>query len=102
MIPRIRGRVGKGDDDKFYFEIILTELGARDNGESMGTFGPYDTEQEASKELRLACKKTVEVIERELTGGVSGEVINMKTNKVQGWGSFLAEAEGQTNDTIKK
>ncbi len=62
-IPRIRGKVGHGDDGKYYFEISMWNFEGTEmiGGEPLGTFGPWETEKEAHSELRkaveLACKK---------------------------------------------
>lgn len=62
MIPRIRGRVGTGDDGKFYFEISLWDLGGtecylREN------IGPYDTEVQAHQELKKCAQFVSEGVE---------------------------------------
>lgn len=91
FIPRIRGKIGEGVDGKFYFFININILGAREHTEDIGPFGPYDTSEKADKVMREAAKICCEQYEKEFAGGVSGEVINMKTNKIQGWKSFLNE-----------
>jgi hypothetical protein len=60
-IPRLRGRVGQGDDGKYYFELSMWNFeGTERVGEPFGTFGPWKNENEAKKEMRkaveIACK----------------------------------------------
>lgn len=65
-MPRIRGKVGYGEDNKFYFEITvwsidgLTMLG----DEPLAFVGPFDSEADAQKGLReaveIVCKKAAE------------------------------------------
>lgn len=58
--PRIRGRAGQGEDGKWYFEISMWDLAGLTmvGGEPIGTYGPWDTEKIAKKEMR----KAVEII----------------------------------------
>lgn len=61
-ITRIRGKIGKGDDNKFYFTLSMWnfEGTVMIGGEPLGTFGPWDSEKIAQDEMRnaveLACK----------------------------------------------
>lgn len=56
MTPRVRGRVGKGDDENFYVEMSLWEF----TGEKMigkpWEFGPYPSEKIAHEEMRGIAK----------------------------------------------
>ena len=62
-MPRIRARTGQGEDNKWYFEISMWNFEGtiQIGGEHIGTFGPWDAENEAKKEMRraveLACKQ---------------------------------------------
>jgi hypothetical protein len=69
MIPRIRARVGQGDDQKWYFEISLWNfIGTEQMGEPFGPFGPYDSEAKAKEEMRKATELCVKACR-----GPSGE-----------------------------
>jgi hypothetical protein len=78
MLPRFQGRVGKGDDNKFYFEIFMSIIGDGKEPQSLGTFGPWDTEDIAHAELMNAAK-----ICCEQAGGEPGKYIDMKDNKTK-------------------
>ena len=89
MIPRIQGKVGRATEPeemngKYFFELFLNSIGGGE-GESMGTFGPWDTEEEAHIELRKAAKLACEAIEKSMDGRPSGKYIDMKTNTVRKW-----------------
>jgi hypothetical protein len=88
MIPRIHGKVGQAIGGKYigkwFFTLWLTSLGGRE-GESLGTFGPWDSEEIAQTELRKVSRFLVEQLEKAMNGSVSGKVIDMKTNKVSDW-----------------
>lgn len=87
--PRIRGKIGIATEPediagKYFFEVFLTYIGCGEGG-SLGEFGPFDTEKEAQAELRDVCKFVSQKVEEELTGGVSGKYIDMKTNETRDW-----------------
>lgn len=84
MIPRIRGKVGQCSDPiehkgKWFFEMWMTTLGGGE-GDSLGIFGPWETEDIAHAELKRACQIACEAAEEALTGEKSGAYIDMKTN----------------------
>jgi hypothetical protein len=85
---RIRGKVGTGDHDgKWYFQMWMTEMGQGDptDEDLLGTFGPWDSEQEAHQKLREASKvaadRLVEIHGKEPTGSY----LDMKTNLLRRW-----------------
>lgn len=89
MIPRIQGKVGQATEPpevvgKWFFEIWLTSIGGGP-GESMGQFGPWDSEAIAKQELEKAARLAVEAIETQVDGKASGEYIDMKTNQRRKW-----------------
>ena len=54
-IPRIRARSGKGEDNKFYFEISIWNFaGTQQVGDVIGPFGPWETEEICKAEMRRA------------------------------------------------
>lgn len=62
---RVRGKVGTGDDGKFYFEMSLWNFeGTKMVGEPFPPCGPYDTKEIAGQHLQtaaeLVCKKMAE------------------------------------------
>jgi hypothetical protein len=88
MLPRIQGKVGQAENGphpgKWYFEMWLTSIGGGE-GQTLGLFGPWESEQEAKTELQRACKMAVEAIETKMGNGPSGKYIDMKTNTVRKW-----------------
>lgn len=88
IIPRIRGKVGQAEDGphagKWYFEMWLTTIGG-DTGDSFGLFGPWESEEEAKKELRRASQLAVEAIEIGMDGKTSGKYIDMQSNTTRFW-----------------
>jgi hypothetical protein len=90
FIPRIRGKIGqissegKPDHDKWIFTVWLTTIGGGD-GEEIGTFGLFDTQAEAKRELESAVRTMSDEIEKHMTGKVSGKYIDMKTNTLRHW-----------------
>lgn len=91
MIPRIRGKIGQvfeSEDPKYNgkwaFEIWLTDIGAGE-GASLGEFGPWETESIAKTELKRVVRLVSDVIEKKLTGKVSGKYVDMHTNEVRPW-----------------
>lgn len=88
MIPRFRGKVGQTDDpefkDKWFFTVWLSMMGEGE-GREMGTFGPWDTEEIALRELKKCVRHMVETYEKEFTGKISGNYIDMQTNENRSW-----------------
>ena len=88
MIPRIQGKVGQALDGphvgKWFFEMWMTAIGAGE-GESLGQYGPWKTEEEAHQQLREACRLACENIEMQMAGKTSGKYIDMTTNTVRNW-----------------
>ena len=90
MIPRIRGKVGQAYEPeemkgKWFFELWMSELGKEDDSKSFGQFGPWNTEEEAHKELRKAAQLCCEVFEQKMDGKVSGKYIDMQSNLTRPW-----------------
>ncbi len=91
MIPRLRGKVGQADKDnppevaeKWYFEVWLTTIGGGE-GDSLGLFGPWDTEEVAQTQMRSLVKELSELIVKNTEGAVPGKYVDMKTNEVRSW-----------------
>lgn len=89
MIPRIKGKIGQYEQplelkDKYCFEIFISELGGGE-GESMGVFGPFESKDVASKELKNVVKVIVDTYEKSMNGVVSRNYIDMKDNKIKQW-----------------
>ncbi|MBF0365751.1 MAG: hypothetical protein HQK50_09275 [Oligoflexia bacterium] len=82
MFPRIRGKVGQAQDPeemkgKWFFELWMSTHIGEGVGESMGKFGPWETEAIAKSELEKMARLAVEAIEKNMADG--------KTNKVRTW-----------------
>lgn len=90
MIPRIQGKVGQAESEdpkinnKWFFEMWLTTIGGGD-GESLGQFGPWDTEAIAKSELEKAAQMCCEHLVSKIIGAVPGKYIDMKDNKLKKW-----------------
>lgn len=89
MIPRIQGKVGQATEPeemkgKWFF---LLKVGALGHGEpeEFGPIGPWDSEEEAHKQLRHACRLLCEMFEKKIDGKVSGQYLDMKTNTMRRW-----------------
>lgn len=87
--PRIMGRVGRIEQPpelvgKWAFEIRVSLLGSGD-GDSLGEWGPFDTEEIAQTELVKACKLACEAAEEAAGLPPSGKYIDMKTNQLKPW-----------------
>lgn len=82
MIPRIRARVGNGEDGKFYFEISLWNLAGTVRIGEPFTFGPYETDKLAHEEMKKAVQNVTEQVEK--FGGFkpSGQYLDMKNGGV--------------------
>lgn len=86
---RIRGKVGQATEPeevqgKWFFQIWLTTFGGGE-GESLGHFGPFETEDIAQAELRKASQMISETITEKITGKKSGLYIDMKDNQLKSW-----------------
>ena len=68
------------------FRNVAHFYGCKEEGKSLGTFGPWDSEAIAKKELESACRLACESIEKKMTGSTSGQYFDMKDNgKVKNW-----------------
>lgn len=93
LIPRIMGKVGQAEspdprfDKKWFFKMWMVAMGAGEptDEDSMGEFGPYDTEEQAHAELKRAVQVACEAAEKAITGKTSGLFVNMKNNKTESW-----------------
>jgi hypothetical protein len=90
MIPRIFGNVGQADEGehlgKWFFQLWVSELGkGKGEGDSLGIFGPFETEEIAHRELNHACQLACATYEKNVFGHVSGKYIDMKTNQTKTW-----------------
>lgn len=92
MLPRIRGKVGEfiengKDTGKFGFEIWISEFGGGEakESDSLGCFGPFDTEEQAHQELKNACKMACETYAQNTPGADPNSFVDMKTNKTMNW-----------------
>lgn len=89
MIPRIQGKVGKATEPpevagKWFFEMWLSELGGA-RCDSLGLFGPWETEEVAQAELRRASQLACEAIEKAVDGKTSGKYVDIKSNLTRRW-----------------
>lgn len=77
-LPRIRARVGQGDDKKFYFEISMWNFTGTEmiGGEPVGTFGPWKDEKEAHEKMNEA----VELACKAATNGEANGFVDFKNN----------------------
>lgn len=69
---------------KWFFEMWFTTIGGGD-GDSLGIFGPWETEKEAQAELRRASQLACETVQEKIEGKPSGQYVDMKTNTVRRW-----------------
>lgn len=82
QIPRIRARVGTGDDDKYYFEVSIWDFfGEKQIGDPI-TIGPWDTEAIAHEEMKNAVKLSCEAIEKGQGFEPSGKYLDMKNGGI--------------------
>ena len=78
-VPRIRGRVGKGEEDgKFYCEISVWDFGGEEQIGDPFVHGPYDSELEAKRELRHLCEIAVLAAQESLGAIPTGKYIDLK------------------------
>ena len=82
MPPRIRGKVGTGEDGKFYFEITLWDFYGKFQVGEPFTIGPWENEQQAHDEMKRAVKITCETIEKSHGSEPSGEYMDMKSGGI--------------------
>jgi len=94
FIPRISSRIGQAEEPpelrgKWFFEIFLTQLGEEiDLKNPIGTFGPFESEEEAKKESANACRLACEEFEKRTCGKVSGGYLDLKEGgKRKSWES---------------
>ncbi len=95
--PRIRGKVGQctSVDDasfnhmlgKWFFKVWMSEFGSGEAKEedSLGQFGPWDTEEIAHKEMKVAVQIICEKVSEFVDGKPSGSYIDLKTNVMRKW-----------------
>lgn len=86
-IPRIRGVVGQYNDgpekDKWCFQISIWDLGGEHQVGEPITVGPWETEEQAHKEMRKACEMCCDEAEKLATGkSGSGRYLDMKNGGV--------------------
>ena len=89
MQPKIRGKVGEiitaGEHKgKFAFEMWLTSLGGGE-GDTLGHFGPFDTEEIALKELNVAAEIACKALSKNIKDADPTRYIDMKTNELKSW-----------------
>lgn len=90
--PRIRGKVGQATEPpeyagKWFFTIWMNEFGAGEptDADSLGQFGPWDSEEIAHKELKNAVQLCCDQITTLVDDKPSGEYIDLKTNVRRKW-----------------
>lgn len=76
--PRLRSRVGTGDDQKFYFEISMWDFAATKMVGEPWTFGPFETEKEAHEQMKLTMQKASDELVRLDGGKPDGTYLDMK------------------------
>ena len=81
---------------KWFFTIWLTTMGGGP-GDSMGDFGPFETEAEAQKQLKLAVKDAMKVVSEKI-GADPNRVIDMKDNKTKTWEEYNGEGSEDHGD----
>ncbi len=91
MIPRFQGRVGQIEDPeefkgKWAFEVWLSFIGDGNEPKSLGMQGPFDTEETAHFELKLAVNKLVKTAQEAVGAEPNGDCIDLKTNKIRNIG----------------
>jgi hypothetical protein len=88
-VPRIQGKVGQATEPaevagKWFFTIWVTVMGSGES-EEFGPYGPWDTEIIAKRELEIACRQISDTIAENIPGGVPGQYLDMKDNKLKKW-----------------
>lgn len=81
-IPRIRARVGLGEDNKYYFEISLWTFDGETKIFDPFTVGPWETEIKAHEEMNKAVQLVCEQIEKSKGLEPSGKYIDLKNGAV--------------------
>jgi len=79
--PRIRGRVGQGDDDKWYAEISFADLYGNQQGDPI-QIGPFDAEKFARTAMMDACKIASDEWVKSIGQNPTGEYLDMKNGGV--------------------
>lgn len=83
---RVRAKIGKIDEaapgheeflNKWVFTVWVFTLDEKENFE-VGTFGPFETKQEAEKASRIEGAKIAKMISQEVSGQPSGFVFDMR------------------------
>jgi len=72
------------DKGKFCFQVFLTSMGKGD-GDSLGEWGPFDTEKECQQEMRKVCELVSETITEKMSGKPSGKYLDLQTNELRDW-----------------
>ena len=80
--PRLRARVGNGEDGKFYFELSMWNLGATKMVGKPWTFGPFDTEKEAHEHMVEVTRKASDHLVELMGEKPTGEYIDMKNGGI--------------------
>lgn len=78
IIPRIRARVGTGEDNKFYFELSIWNFVGTEMLGGPFVVGPFETEKQAHEEMLKATQTACEVIEKGMGQEPSGQYLDMK------------------------
>lgn len=87
-VPRIRGRLAQYElpeeyKDKWCFEIsVWTFDGEKQFGDPIGPIGPFDTEEIAKRELKLAVRIAAESCEKAMGQDPSGKFMDMKNGGI--------------------
>ena len=80
--PRLRGRVGLGEDNKPYFEITMWTLDGETQVGAPLTYGPWANEIEARDQMKIAMQIACEACE-DVTGTTrSGKYLDMKNGGI--------------------
>lgn len=72
-MPRIRGKVGVGEDGKYYYEMSMWNQEATKCWGSFGPVGPFVSEPEAQVELRKASMYAFDEMKKKL--GINSDLI---------------------------
>lgn len=89
MPPRIRGRLAQIEDPpelkgKWAYEISMWDLIGETmiGGEPIKMLGPFDTEEEACRIGKEACRVCCDTVEEKTTGQKSGKYLDLKNGGV--------------------
>lgn len=88
-LPRIQGKVGQATEPKevegkWFFEMWASFIGEGAK-ESLGTWGPFDSEELAQERLKAFAQVACEEWEMKVLGKKSGKYVDMKTNETRTW-----------------